>query len=173
MQSIPNIERGITWRKFFQNMKSWWQSMKNTKNLYENITQLMYIISANVCPVRSLPGRSQDDSLWRHCRREYETLAHVLGACPYGEVLRNHRHHTIRHMIATSMRDDGYTVYEEVSGLTADGSNRRIDIITFRPSNKQGFILDPTVRFESHNGQLEEVDTEKKISMNQLCPIRS
>ena len=33
----------------------------------------------------------------------------------------------------------------------------------FRPSNKQGFILDPTVRFVSHNGQPEEVDTEKKI----------
>ena len=130
-------------------------------------------MTANVCPVRSLPGRSQDNSLCRHCHREYETLAHVLGACPYGEVLRNHRHHAILHMIANSMRDDGYTVYEEVSGLAADGSNRRIDIIAFRPSNKRGFILDPTVRFESHNGQPEEVDTEKKISMNQLCPIIS
>ena len=76
-------------------------------------------------------------------------------------------------MIANSMRDDEYTVYEEVSGLAADGSNRRIDIIAFRPSNEQGFILDPTVRFESHNGQPEEVDTEKKKSMNQLCPIIS
>ena len=71
------------------------------------------------------------------------------------------------------MRDDGYTVYEEVSGLAADGSSRRIDMIAFRPSNKQWFISDPMVRFESHNGQPEEVDTEKKLSMNQLCPIIS
>lgn len=119
-------------------------------------------MTANVCAVRSLPGRSQDNTLCRRCHREHETLAHVLGACPYGEVLRNHRHHTIRHMIANSMRDHGYSVYEEVSGLATDGSNRRIDMIAFLPSNKAGYILDPTIRFETHNGQPEEVDAEKK-----------
>lgn len=119
-------------------------------------------MTANVCAVRSVPGRSQDSTLCRRCHREHETLAHVLGACPHGEVLRNSRHHSIRHMIANSLRDHGFTVHEEVSGLATDGSNRRIDMIAFQPASKQGLILDPTVRFESHVGQPEEVDAEKK-----------
>ncbi|KAJ9585672.1 hypothetical protein L9F63_002543, partial [Diploptera punctata] len=37
-----------------------------------------------------------------------------FGACPFGESLRNIRHHTIRNMMAEALRDFGYTVYEEV-----------------------------------------------------------
>ncbi|KAJ9583579.1 hypothetical protein L9F63_022075 [Diploptera punctata] len=106
-------------------------------------------MQANVSAVRSLPGRSRDDTLCRR-RREHETLAHVLGACPFGESLRNIRHHTIRNMMA-----------EEVHGLATNGSNRRIDIIAFRPSSKIGMILDPTIRFETHSGQPEEVDSKE------------
>lgn len=119
-------------------------------------------MTANVCSVRSLPGRSQDGTLCRRCRREHETLAHVLGSCPYGEVLRNSRHHAVRGRIAQAMRHCGYTVFEEVPGIASNGSNRRIDIIAFKPTESHGLILDPTVRFETHEGQPEEVDTEKR-----------
>ncbi|KAJ9585608.1 hypothetical protein L9F63_002597 [Diploptera punctata] len=119
-------------------------------------------MQANVSAVRSLPARTRDDTLCRRCRREHETLAHVLGACPFGESLRNIRHHAIRNMMAEALRDFGYTVYEEVHGVATNGSNRRIDIIAFRPSSKIGIILDPTIRFETHSGQPEEVDSEKK-----------
>ncbi|KAJ9590644.1 hypothetical protein L9F63_016315, partial [Diploptera punctata] len=48
-----------------------------------------------------------------------------------------------------ALRDYVYTVYEEVHGVATNGSNRRIDIIAFRPSSKIGMILDPTIRFET------------------------
>ncbi|KAJ4440033.1 hypothetical protein ANN_08164 [Periplaneta americana] len=52
-------------------------------------------MTANVSAVRSVPGRSSGSNLFRRCDREVETLAHVLGACPHGELLRNTRHHTV------------------------------------------------------------------------------
>ncbi|KAJ4436579.1 hypothetical protein ANN_16612 [Periplaneta americana] len=93
---------------------------------------------------------------------EVETLAHVLGACPHGELLRNTRHHTVRSIIATALRNKGYSVHEEVHGISSEGSNRRIDIIAFKPPSLEGYIIDPTVRFESHEHQPEEVHEEKR-----------
>ncbi len=49
---------------------------------------------ANVVPVRVLHGRSQGSNRCRHACGEIETLAHVLGFCRFGELLRNTRHHT-------------------------------------------------------------------------------
>ena len=118
-------------------------------------------MTANVCAVRAIPGRSQDN----HCRRclsEIETLGHVLGFCQYGETLRLHRHHTIRSMLAKALRDINYVVYEEVHGTANDGSNRRIDIIAFKKNELKAVILDPTIRFETHRGQPDEVHEEKK-----------
>ncbi|KAJ4452201.1 hypothetical protein ANN_03719, partial [Periplaneta americana] len=43
-----------------------------------------------------------------------------------------------------------------------EGSNRRIDIIAFKPPSLEGYIIDPTVRFESHEHQPEEVHEEKR-----------
>ncbi|KAJ4427835.1 hypothetical protein ANN_25614 [Periplaneta americana] len=90
-------------------------------------------MNANVSAVRSVPGRSSGSNLCRRCDREVETLAHVLGACPHGELLRNTRHHTLRSIIAIALRNKGYSVYEEVHGISSEGSNRRIDIIAFKP----------------------------------------
>ena len=50
-------------------------------------------------------------------------------------------------------------------------SSRRIDIIAFRPSIGKGIMVDPTVRFESHCGQPEEVDKEKNLYMSPLLNI--
>ncbi|KAJ4426340.1 hypothetical protein ANN_27154 [Periplaneta americana] len=115
-------------------------------------------MNANVSAVRSVPGRSSGSNLCRRCDREVETLAHVLGACPHGELLRNTRHHTVRSIIATALRNKGYSVYEESS----EGSNLRIDIIAFKPPSLEGYVIDPTVRFESHEHQPEEVHEEKR-----------
>ena len=112
--------------------------------------------------MRTVPGRSQGDNLCRRCHREFETLAHVLGACPFGELLRNSRHHAARSAIANALREQGYEAYEEVHGLARDGSHRRIDIIAFKPRCSQGYIIDPTIRFESQENQPEEVDAEKR-----------
>ncbi|KAJ4451552.1 hypothetical protein ANN_03018 [Periplaneta americana] len=88
---------------------------------------------------------------------EVETLAHVLGSCPFGETLRNSGHHKIMSVIATCLKSNGYTTYEEVHGIADTGSQRRIDIITFKPGEKKKrYILDPTIRFETHQNQPEE-----------------
>lgn len=118
-------------------------------------------MTANVSPVRAIPGRSQDNT---HCRRcsEIETLPHVLGFCPFGETLRNVRHHTIRSSIANALRENGFTVHEEVYGLAINGSSRRIDMLVIKPSEKKGYIFDPTVRFETTRSQPSEVNDEKR-----------
>ncbi|KAJ4449783.1 hypothetical protein ANN_01187 [Periplaneta americana] len=117
-------------------------------------------MTANVSAVRAIPGRSQDN-LCRRCFSEIETLGHVLGACPYGETLRIHRHHAIRTKLADALRKLKYTVYEEVHGTADNGSNRRIDIIAISESLSQGMTIDPTIRFETYKGQPEDVHEEK------------
>ncbi|KAJ4438771.1 hypothetical protein ANN_14722 [Periplaneta americana] len=115
----------------------------------------------NVAAVRAVPERSQDNRC-RHFHNEVETLAHVLGSCPHGEALRNTRHHQVRSIIATALKHADYNTFEEVHGLSVTGSTRRIDIIAFKESTRSGYIIDPTVRFETDEEQPAEVDNEKK-----------
>ncbi|PSN29362.1 hypothetical protein C0J52_28406, partial [Blattella germanica] len=91
---------------------------------------------------------------------EKETLGHVLGSCPHGELLRNTRHHRVRSLIAKALREKHYSVFEEGHGASDDGSTRRIDMIAFQDANK-GWIIDPTTRMESHADQPVEVHNEK------------
>ncbi|KAJ4441445.1 hypothetical protein ANN_11300 [Periplaneta americana] len=123
----------------------------------------------NVAAVLAVPGRSQDNRC-RHCHNEVETLAHVLGFCPHGEALRSARHHQVRSIIATALKDADYNTFEEVHGLSVTGSTRRIDIITFKESTRSGYIIDPTVRFETDEEQPAEVDNEKKNIYNPTIP---
>ncbi|KAJ4438435.1 hypothetical protein ANN_14380 [Periplaneta americana] len=100
----------------------------------------------NVAAVCAVLGRSQDNRC-RHCHNEVETLAHVLGSCPHDEGLRNARHHQVRSIIATALKDADYNTFEEVHGLSVTGSTRRIDIIAFKESTSSGLIIDPTLRY--------------------------
>ncbi|KAJ4433976.1 hypothetical protein ANN_16295 [Periplaneta americana] len=49
------------------------------------------------------------------------------------------------------------------------GSVRRIDIIAIK--NNSAYILDPTIRFETHADQPHEVDSEKKRIYEQTIPF--
>ncbi|CAL8143772.1 unnamed protein product [Orchesella dallaii] len=111
----------------------------------------------NTVPVRVLHGRSQGSVRCRRCNENVETLGHVLGICPYGELLRNERHHRIRRMLADQLRNLNYEVYEEVPTI-----DRRIDIIAIHHDTETALVLDPTVRLEMSCQQPEEVDIEKK-----------
>jgi hypothetical protein len=143
---------------------------KGNKSLMDKtgLTTTEYVtllkMNANVTSVRAIPGRSLDGNQCRHCCAEKETLAHVLGSCPRGGLIRNHRHNTIRQLLAKSMNDVGFEVAEEVHCIADGGSTRRIDIIAYNSQNKEGYILDPTVRFESGNCEEQslKVDEEKK-----------
>ncbi|KAJ4444040.1 hypothetical protein ANN_05829 [Periplaneta americana] len=96
-----------------------------------------------------------------HCS-EYETLPHVLGSCPQGEVLRIKRHNTIRSMIPDALRSKNLDVHEEVHCIADGGSNRRIDIIAINRNKQTAEIIDPTIRFEISATQPSEVNKEKK-----------
>ncbi|KAJ4449195.1 hypothetical protein ANN_00592 [Periplaneta americana] len=108
--------------------------------------------------------RREEISRWHS---EAETLTHVLGSCPIGKTLRNNRHHKIRSLITTYLKSNGYTTYGEVHGIADTGSLQHIVIITFKPGETKGYILDPTIRFETHQNQPEEVNPEKRLDVLQ------
>ncbi|KAJ4430348.1 hypothetical protein ANN_22564 [Periplaneta americana] len=114
-----------------------------------------------ICGCGALFMMTRDNNLCRQCHREPETLAHVLGSCPHSEVLRNSRHHRIHSMIAEQFRSINFQVFEEVHGLADNGSTRKIDMIAIPPNNNNGYIIDPTVRFEKQKSQPEDVNREK------------
>ena len=121
-------------------------------------------MTVNGAPVRSLHGRSKDGPACRApgCAAERETLSHVLGSCPKGDLLRNTRHHKYRTMVADDFRLKGWEVFEEVPCIGNEDSSRRIDIITIDRKKKVALILDPTVRYEAGENQAVEVDEEKR-----------
>lgn len=123
-------------------------------------------IIGDVAPVRVLPGRSKDGTQCRHCSDAEnfspETLPHVLGFCPFGELLRNHRHHSVRSLIAEALRERGLTVFEEVACTADSGSIRRVDILAIDKKKNVGWIIDPTVRFELNQDQPNSVNSEKQ-----------
>ena len=51
-------------------------------------------------------------------------------------------------MLADALKEEGFTVYQEVQGFATQGSTRRINIIAIK--NDSAYILDPTMRFETH-----------------------
>ncbi|KAJ4439526.1 hypothetical protein ANN_07650 [Periplaneta americana] len=122
-----------------------------------------------VALVRAVPGRSWDGTRCRRCLSEIETLPHILGFCPYSEALRNIRHHAAHSMLAEALKEVGFTVHQEVQGLATQGSVRRIDIIAIK--NNSVYILDPTIRFETHADQPHEVDSEKKRIYEPTIPF--
>lgn len=158
--------RGVILFKEFTPANTWFG---NPKGLTSNEWKTSIKMMANVCPVRALPGRSLDGNHCRHCLSEKETLAHVLGACPHGELLRNTRHHHIRSMIADALRNT-CQVAEEVHGIADEGSCRRIDILAIPNGSSDGFIIDPTVRMECDSNQPINVHNEKCLIYEPTIP---
>lgn len=117
-------------------------------------------MTCNVAAVRSVPGRSTNTNRCRHCN-EFESLAHVLCYCGYGETARIKRHNDVRQMIAQALKNKGWEVHEEVCGLSESDSIRRIDIIAIDRTKHFAYIVDPTVRFENSKTQPESVHLEK------------
>lgn len=118
-------------------------------------------MTGDVAAVRALEGRGLNGNRCRiNSCSENETLAHVLGFCRKGELIRINRHNAVRILIANAFSEKEWTVYEEVHCESEDGSNRRLDIIVIK--NNIAYVLDPTIRFETGRDQGAVVDAEKK-----------
>jgi hypothetical protein len=157
--ALPEKGKGVD---LFQDSKIGNQVIVEKRGLTNSEWTTAMKMSARVIPVRTLPGRTTDSSICRKCGVERETLGHVLGSCQAGELLRNHRHHEVRSIIAKHLRKQGWTVFEEVTCLMEGGSSKRVDIWCYNESTNEGYILDPTVRLETSAQQPQEVDIEKK-----------
>ena len=118
----------------------------------------------NIAAVRAIPGRSIDNIHCWHCPYKEESLAHILGSCPHGERIRNSQHNKIRAAIAEALKNTIFTVYEEVHGISKTGNTCRIDIV-FKDKTK-GFIINPTVCFESCRSQPDDHNDEKTTIYN-------
>ncbi|KAJ4430741.1 hypothetical protein ANN_19332 [Periplaneta americana] len=86
------------------------------------------------------------------------------------ELLRINRHNTVRSLIAASIHQNAsYEVYEEVGCVSSDGSTRCVDIIIIDRQKDKGVILDPTIRFEMHEQQPQEMCREKQVIYEPCC----
>lgn len=128
-------------------------------------------MTCNVSAVRAVPGRSMNNTIHcRHCN-EFESLAHVLGYCGFGETARIKRHNEVRTMIANSLRSSGLEVHEEIIGISGKDSLRRIDMIAIDRIKNTAFIIDPTIRFEQNSDQPNLVHEEKRKIYEPTIPF--
>ncbi|KAJ4442530.1 hypothetical protein ANN_04117 [Periplaneta americana] len=125
--------------------------------------------TGNVALVRAVPGRTQDNNHCRRCHSEVETLAHVLGSCPFGETLHNSRHHKIRSVIATCLKSSGYTTYEEVHGIADTGSHHQLEEVNL----EKRIIYEPTTPYYKTSYKLRDIEVIglMKKSLFATCPI--
>ncbi|KAJ4441980.1 hypothetical protein ANN_11844 [Periplaneta americana] len=156
--SLNQKGKGVILYKEFTPAKKW---IRQPDRLTSSEWRLALKMTANVCPLRAIPGRSRDGNHCCRCFSEIEILGHVLDACPFSETLRKSRHRRIRFMIAEALRKKGLTVHEEVHGISQEGSCRRIDMLAIPPGSTSGYIIDPTIRFEAQEQQPAEVHAEK------------
>ena len=127
-------------------------------------------LQENLPPIRALHGRSQYNSLCRHCN-ERKILHHGLGFCHYAELLRNNRHHLISSKITAVVKVNNnhhLEVYKEVHCVVSNGSNRRVDIFAIDRSKKLGFIWTPLYDLRRTDEQPFDFDMEKKKFLNIL-----
>ena len=75
-----------------------------------------------------------------------------------------------RHLIADKLKEKGYKVSVEMKCLSAEGSNRRVDILAFNETTREGYILDPTIRLEKSEEQPSDVHLEKKTIYDPCIP---
>ena len=106
--------------------------------------------------------RGMEATRCRRCDTENESIQHVLGSCPYGELMRNARHNKVKHTLTSLLRGRGFDCLEEVQCTDHHGSIRKIDILAFEPGSRRAYIVDPTVRYEANDDIGHDVLVEKE-----------
>jgi hypothetical protein len=155
---LPQKGKGVTLYNQVKSANFW---LYKNEGLSDSEWRDCLKMTCNIASVRTVPGRGPNTTHCRHCN-EYETLAHVLGSCKQGELLRNKRHNAVREILANELKKKGLEVHQEVHCLSESGSTRRVDILAIDREKDQGWIIDPTVRFEDNQDQPEKVNQEKQ-----------
>ena len=104
------------------------------QNLSSTEWYKMLKMNAMAPPIRTIPGCSFSN---RHCSK-YETLSHVLGNCPQGQLLQIKQHDIVKSLLANDLHSEGQEVHVEVNCITDGTSKRRIDIISI--NRKKGIV---------------------------------
>lgn len=118
----------------------------NTKDLTTWHNKGALKLKGDVVPTRLNPGRSKDGNQCRHYSSTetyvVESLPHILGFCPFRELLRNNRHNSIKTLTADSFGEKSLEVYEKVKKLAKEGPNWRCNILVVnRRKNKHIFLI--------------------------------
>ena len=147
--------------------------MSNKGNLTNSEWTIGIKMVANSTDVRAHPGKPLDMQLCRYSEscKKIETLQHVLGNCPHGELLRTNGHNKVRTCLANALRKNKLEVYEEISCTDSNGDEKRADIIAINPRTRDAVMFDPTIRFEQSQIQPEEVNREKQDWYKDSIPV--
>jgi hypothetical protein len=120
-------------------------------------------LNVNYANLAGVPGvEGHKSNRCRRCGNETETPSHVLGMCPFGEVMRLARHNKVKNRLSELLRQKGFTCIEEAFCIDTDGRRRFVDILAFAPDSDEAYIIDPTIRFETNNDLGLAVQEEKQ-----------
>ena len=124
---------------------------------------------ANLAGVRGAKNKNPRNTRCRHCGYQKETPSHVLGKCDFGNKQRIARHHRVKHRLNSLLSQNGYTCFDEAWCTDSQGSEKRADIIAFANKSKKAYVIDPTVRFETSDDDLDEKIQEEKEMIYRDC----
>ncbi len=140
---------------------------KNTLSSSEWVAAIK--LNVNYANLNGVPGVETTSNLCRKCNGEKETIPHVTGCCPSNNQLITYRHHSVKHFLTNLLRELGFICFEEVYGVDIDGRSRFSDIIAYDPKSTKAFIVDPTVRYETSEGDQDQNVSQEKRSIYEKC----
>ena len=79
------------------------------------------------------------------------------------------RHHRVKHRLNSLLTSNGFTCFDEAWCTDSQGSEKRADIIAFENNTKKAYVIDPTVRFETNDDDLDEKIQKEKDEIYGTC----
>ncbi|KAJ4434433.1 hypothetical protein ANN_22995 [Periplaneta americana] len=133
--------------------------------LNSDLVKVRYLLIYSKCSQRA---GSETSSSWLGWLGRHKLLTFILGYIVVLASVGLSNNDMVQRYYHLMLKRDRFAVI--VHGLSVTGSTLRIDIIAFKESTRSGFIIDPTVRFETIEEQPAEVDKEKNNIYNPTIP---
>lgn len=117
-------------------------------------------LRTNTTETRVTCTRGQNVSkICRHCKKQPESIMHIIQFCEKTRGMRYLRHHRICHIVSEKLQSLGHTVFQEKSYLCANTQkNLRPDIVSV--IGGKALVLDITVVYERND--LAFIESYKK-----------